>query len=134
MTQKIPPEGMKLALNTAQDTLPHNVNLSVWRREEDLSGQRKLCCQCQTLLHIFNHCQVTLGLWRFNERRDIMLKVIFDQLQHQCAQGFQIAADLTGSTYSFPSSVVSTDLCPDLRSNVEQCKTGRDPGGIDRMF
>ena len=33
VVQKLPPEPMKFALNAAQDTLPHNSNLSLWRRE-----------------------------------------------------------------------------------------------------
>ena len=106
----------------AQDTLPHNANLSVWRRKEGLSDQCKLCSQRQTLLHVLNHCKVALGLRRFNIRHDNVLKMIFDQLQHQCSQEFQIAADLPGSTYSFPSSVASTDMHPDLVmwSNAKQ--------------
>ena len=122
VVQKLPPEGFKFTLNAAQDTLPHNPNLSVWRRGEGLSGQCKLCSQRQTLLHILNHCQVVLGLRRFNIRHDNMLKIIFDQLQHQCAQEFQIAADLPGSTYSFPSFVASTDMHPDIVmwSNAKQ--------------
>ena len=33
VVQKLPPEPMKFALNAAQDTLPHNSNLSLWMRE-----------------------------------------------------------------------------------------------------
>ena len=113
VVQKLPPEGLKFALNAAQDTLPHNANLSVWRRREGLSDQCKLCNQRQTLLHVLNHCQVTLGLRRFNIRHDNVLKMIFYQLQHQCPQEFQIVADLPGSTYTFPPSVASTDMRPD---------------------
>ena len=122
VVQKLPPEGLKFALNAAQDTLPHNANLSVWRRGEGLSDQYKLCSQCQTQLHTLNHLQVALGLQRFNIRHDNVLKMIFDQLQHQCSQEFKIAADLPGSTYSFPSSVSSTDMRPDLVmwSNAKQ--------------
>ena len=29
--QKLPPEAIKFALNAAQDTLPHNANLAIWR-------------------------------------------------------------------------------------------------------
>ena len=91
---ELPPEGLQFTLNDAQDTLPHNANLSVQRRGEGLSDECKLCSQRQTLLHVLNHCQVTLGLRRFNIRHDNVLKMIFDQLQHQCTQEFKIAADL----------------------------------------
>jgi hypothetical protein len=43
VVQKLPPECMKFALNAAQDTLPHNANLSMWRREAGLSSLCKLC-------------------------------------------------------------------------------------------
>ena len=33
VVQKLPSDGLKFVLNAAQDTLPHNANLSVWRRE-----------------------------------------------------------------------------------------------------
>ena len=52
VVQALPPETMKFALNAAQDTLPHNANLSVWRREAGLSSECKLCHQRQTLLHV----------------------------------------------------------------------------------
>ena len=35
--QKLPPEALKFALNAAQDTLPHNANLAIWRRSEGLN-------------------------------------------------------------------------------------------------
>ena len=122
VVQKLPPADLKFALNVAQATLPHNANLSVWRSKEGLSDQCKPCNQCQTLLHVLNHCQVTLGLRCFNIRHDNVLKMIFGQLRHQCSQDFQIAADLPGSTYSFPPSVASTDMRPDLVmwSNAKQ--------------
>ena len=62
VVQALPPECMKFALNAAQDTLPHNANLSVWRKEAGLSNQCKLCNYRQTLLHVLNHCQVALEL------------------------------------------------------------------------
>ena len=51
-----------------------------------------------------------------------MFKIIFDQLQQRCAQERQIRADLSGSTYGFPLSVASTDMCSNLvmKINSEQ--------------
>ena len=114
VVQKLPPECLKFVLNAAQDTLPHNSNLSVWRREAGLSAQCKLCGQRQTLHHVLNHCEMALQLRRFNERHDSVLKVIFEHLQHQCAEEYCILVDLPGENYSFPTSVAPTDLRPDL--------------------
>ena len=50
--QKLPPEALKFASNAAQDTLPHNANLAIWRRSEGLSSNCKLCGERQTLVHV----------------------------------------------------------------------------------
>lgn len=34
---------LSVAINAVQDTLPHNANLSVWRKQSGLSGHCKLC-------------------------------------------------------------------------------------------
>ena len=60
--QQLPPDCLKFVLNTAQDTLPHNANLAVWRRKEGLSSQCKLCGGRQTLSHVLNHCKAVLEL------------------------------------------------------------------------
>ena len=129
VVQSLPPECMKFVLNAAQDTLPHNANLSVWRRDEDLC---KLCGKRQTLLHVLNHCQVALELRRFNERHGIVLQVIADFLKAHCLPEDEIIADLHGSTciYNFPSSIPSTDLLGSTESHPE----GSNPSGIDSVF
>ena len=81
--QKLPPEGLKFAMNAVQDTLPHNANLAVWRRSEGLSSQCKLCGERQTLAHVLNHCQVALELRRYNSRHDAVLEVIDDFVRGQ---------------------------------------------------
>ena len=43
VVQALSPECIKFVLNAAKDTLPHNANLSVWRKEAGLSDQCKLC-------------------------------------------------------------------------------------------
>ena len=114
VVQRLPPECLKFALNVAQDTLPHNANLSVWRREAGLSGLCKLCNQRQTLLHALNHCQVALELRRYNQRHDNVLQTITDELQKHCPPEYQMMADLPNTNYDFPSAAASTDLRPDL--------------------
>ena len=71
---------MKFALNAANDTLPHNANLSRWR---GLSADCKLCGGKQTLNHILNHCKKALELHRFNTRHDAVLEVIADFVSKQ---------------------------------------------------
>ena len=111
--QALPPETMK-SLNAAQDTLPHNANLSVWRREVGLSSECKLCHQRQTLLHVLNNCKVALELRRYNQQHDSILQVIVDSLQSHCPPDHQITADLPNINYLFPPTAASTDLRPDL--------------------
>ena len=48
----------KFALNTATDTLPHNVNLCRWKKLS--SPQCQLCGETQSLAHILNSCQKPL--------------------------------------------------------------------------
>ena len=76
--QHLPRECLKFALNAAQDTLPHNANLAIWRRREGLSDQCKLCSEQQTLSHVLNHCKVALDLRRYNARHDVVLMLIAD--------------------------------------------------------
>ena len=45
----LPSERMKLALNSATDTLPHKSNLSLWR---GLNGSCKLCGEKQTVMSL----------------------------------------------------------------------------------
>ena len=114
VVQSLPPECMKFALDAAQDTLPHNANLSLWRKEAKLYNQCKLCNQPQTLLHTSNHCQVALELRHYNQRHDSILEVIVDSLQSQCPPDCKITADLPNTDYVFPTNTTSTDLHPDL--------------------
>ena len=112
--QKLPPEGLKFAMNAVQDTLPHNANLAVWRRSEGLSSQRKLCGERQTLAHVLNHCQVALELRRYNSRHDAVLEVIDDFVRENCPKDLDILTDLPGSEYTFPACITPTDLRPDV--------------------
>ena len=114
VVQTLPPKCMKFALNAAQDTLPHNANLAVWRRKAGLSDQCKLCNHRHTLLHVLNHCQVALDLRRYNQRHDSILKVIVESLKNRCHPDYKITVDLPHTNYNFPSTAASTDLRPDL--------------------
>ena len=98
VVQKLPPECMKFALNAAQDTLPHNANLSIWRRDAGISSLCKLCSQRQTLLHVLNHCKVALELQRYNQRHDNVLQVIINSLQSKCPPEYQMMAYVPNST------------------------------------
>ena len=99
VVQKLPPERMKFALNAAQDTLPHNSNLALWRRDAGPSSLCKLCNSVkQTLLHILNHCQKSLELRRYNQRHDAILQLIVSSLQNHCPPDIHIMANLPGRT------------------------------------
>jgi len=75
-TQSLPSAQMKFALNAANDTLPHNANLALWRKSDHLSVACKLCGEQQTLCHILNNCKVALELCRYNTRHDRILQAI----------------------------------------------------------
>ena len=49
---QFPPQVLRFSMNAAQDTLPHNANLSVWRKSDSLTDASRLCGRRQTLAHI----------------------------------------------------------------------------------
>ena len=65
------PHLLKFSLNAAQDTLPHNVNLSRWRHKYGLSSACRLCGERQTLMP-----RSSQHMRRYNERHDNVLAVI----------------------------------------------------------
>ena len=94
---------MKFVLNTANDTLPHNANLSRWRSPSDAC---KFCSGKQTLNHILNHCKKALELRRFNTRHDQVLKVITDFVRKQVPDDMQVIADLEDQYHFSKMSVL----------------------------
>ena len=66
---ELPEKVMKFTLNAAQDTLPHNANLHVWKKLS--SPNCSLCFDRQILLHTLNH-------WsrRYNQRHDAVLELL----------------------------------------------------------
>ena len=110
--QSLPSALMKFALNAAQDTLPHNVNLAWWRK---LPNGCKLCGNTQSLLHVLNNCPVALHCRRYNQRHDLVLPVISDFLSDILDDDYTVVSDLADAdTYVFPPTLASTDLRPDL--------------------
>ena len=71
--QRLPSELLKFSINAVQDTLPHNVNLARWRKNECLSPFCKLCGEKQTLIHVLNSCPKALSLCCYNEGHDAVL-------------------------------------------------------------
>ena len=71
---QLPEEHMHFALNSAVDTLPHNVNLCLWKRRG--SEACPLCRERQTLIHVLNMCPVAMTSRRFNFRHDAVLQKI----------------------------------------------------------
>ena len=111
--QSLPSAQMKFALNALSDTLPHNANLALWRKNEHLSAACKLCGERQTLCHILNNCEVALELRRYNTRHDQILQIIEEFMKQQVSEDVVVVADLA-EQYQFPTSLAFTDLRPDL--------------------
>ena len=110
--QSLPSGLMKFALNAAQDTLPHNVNLAHWR---NLSDTCKLCRGRQTLLHLLNNCPIALQCRRYNQRHDLVLTAITAFQTEVLDSDYTIVLDLAGAdTYTFPLMLATTDLRPDI--------------------
>jgi len=108
----LPSPHMKFALNAAQDTLPHNVNLARWH---GLLNACKLCGNSQTLLHILNNCPVALNCRRYNQRHDLVLSKICDFLADTLDSDQLVVSDLADpDAYIFPSTLATTDLRPDI--------------------
>ena len=120
--QSLPPAQMKFALNAASDTVPHNVNLSLWRRNDHLSAACRLCGVRQTLCHVLSNCKVALELCRYNIKHDNILHIITEFLKEQVSDDMTILADLTDQ-YMFPPSLAPSDLWPDLVAYSELTKT-----------
>jgi len=109
------PDRLKFALNAAQDTLPHNVNLSRWRHKDGLSSACRLCGERQTLMHVLNNCPEALNMRRYNERHDAVLEVITNFVKSNIPQGYEVLSDLPDSQpYTFPPHIAATDQRPDL--------------------
>lgn len=121
-TQSLPSAQMKFALNAASDTLPHNVNLALWRKEDQLSAACKLCGERQTLCHILNNCRVALELRRYNTRHDGVLRIIEKFVKDKLPDDMTVLADLNDQ-YQFPPVLAPSDLRPDLVAYSEETKT-----------
>ena len=112
---QLPPQVLRFSLNAAQDTLPHNANLALWRRRDGLSDACKLCGKRQILPHILNQCPVSLHLRRYNVRHDAVLEVIESGIKPLLFDGDCLLADLHDhQPYTFPPHITHTDLRPDL--------------------
>ena len=103
---------MKFTLNAAQDTLPHNGNLHLWKKLS--SPNCPLCFDRQTLLHTLNHCPVALLSRRYNQRHDAVLELFHEFTCSHASPQQQVTVDLPNQPYCFPASFVCTDNRPDL--------------------
>ena len=113
--QQLPPQVLSFSLNVAQDTLPNNANLALWRKKDGLSDACKLCGEKQTLPHVLNQCPTALNLRRYNTRHDSVLKEIEQGVRPHLSEGECLLADLPNyQPYTFPPHITRTDLRPDL--------------------
>ena len=95
------------------DTLPHNCNLARWRGGS-VSEECRLCGSRQTLLHVLNNCKVALHLRRYNQWHGRVLSVVAEMVQTHLPEGYQLLADIPGTSYNFPHHIVATTLRQDL--------------------
>ena len=63
-------EQIKFELNAAVDTLPHNANHLLKKKESKCCP---LCSERGTLLHTLNNCEEALDQCRYNECHDEVL-------------------------------------------------------------
>ena len=126
ITQSLPSAQMKFALNSATDTLPHNANLALWRKNDHLSAACKLCGEQQTC-HILNNCRTALDLCRYNARHDQVLQTITKFIKQQVSEDVVVVVDLE-QQYQFPMSQAFTDLRPDLAAYSCLTKTAHHCG------
>ena len=75
--ERLSPSELKFAINACQDTLPHNVNLALWKGHP---SHCKLCGERQTLLHVLCNCPLALQLRWYNARHDEVLRTIYNFL------------------------------------------------------
>ena len=118
----LPARQMSFAMNSAQDTLPHNSNLMRWKRP--VSPWCPFCGGLQTLRHILNGCKQALQERQYNQRHDEVLREIVTYLSgHLSAADYQMVADLDSDTYTFPTHVCPTTERPDIVIWNEKTKT-----------
>ena len=108
----LPDSIIKFALNAAQDCLPHNQNLFLWKKKP--SDSCPLCGNTQSLVHVLNNCNVALHLRRYNKRHDAILKCLTDFLCQNLSSDFQLIADLPSFVYQPPPCINVGDLRPDI--------------------
>ena len=118
----LPARQMSFAMNSAQDTLPHNSNLMRWKRP--VSPWCPFCGGLQTLRHVLNGCKQALQERQYNQRHDEVLREIVTYLGgHLSAADYQMVADLDSDTYTFPTHVCPTTERPDIVIWNEKTKT-----------
>ena len=99
---QLPEENMRFALNSAVDTLPHNVNLCLWKRRG--SEACPLCGEWQTLIHVLYMCPVAVTSRRFNFCHDSVLQKIASTISQALPATAKMTSDL--SSYTFPHHIV----------------------------
>ena len=106
--QFLPQGALKLVLNAAVDTLPHNANLHLLRKRD--YDRCPLCStDKQNLVHVLNSCKTALELRRYNTRHNAVLRKIFEVVKETILTTTKISVDLDGD-YRFCNHITSTDI------------------------
>ena len=93
-------------MNEAQETLPQNVNLALWKRIALLDAC-KLCRKRQTLLHVLN--QLAIDMRRYNTRHNAVLEFIEKGIRPHLSEGDSLLSlvDLPNiHPYTFPPILI----------------------------
>ena len=118
----LPARPMSFAVNSAQDTLPHNSNLVRWKRP--VSPWCPLCGGLQTLRHVLNACKQVLQERRYDQRHnEVLREIVTYPGGHQSAADYQMVADFDSDTHTFPIHICSTTKRPDIVMRNEKTKT-----------
>ena len=96
-------------------------------RERDTERDRDNCILCQehrqSLLHILNTFRVAMGLRRYSERHDSVLKVFGEFIEASLPPHSSVTIDLPTRKNSFPHHITPTNLRP---NTVWWCERQRE--------
>jgi hypothetical protein len=92
----LPTGVLSFAVRSCIDFLPTFTNLRTWGKRTN--AKCKLCHNTQTLLHVLNHCAISLEQSRFTWRHNSILSYLTNELVKLNRNNCAIYADIPGQT------------------------------------
>ena len=111
----LPTGVLSFAVRSCIDFLPTFTNLRTWGKRTN--AKCKLCHNTQTLLHVLNHCAISLEQSRFTWRHNSILSYLTNELVKLNRNNCAIYADIPGHTITggtVPPNILPTSQRPDL--------------------